>query len=235
MRSTSTPRSRRRGSIWGSEARAAALFALGDVGWDRDIPARVVTRPASRPRNPVLPMHGISRAGSQSGWRGISGMHAGIRDSKVRSPSYPLSRQRPHRAFCRHNPLMMKRVCSIDGRQAAQHTRCYAPIRGLLVVGRCRSTRLGSFVWIGQLASLPGAHLRRVGWGRPSSDMASGARSGSLLLAPHRRPRWQRTGRVARVGASSFGLSDRPSCPSLCCALVPPNNAFKPKPLRGSA
>ena len=136
MRSTSTPRSRRRGSIWGSEGRAAALFAQGDVGWDRDIPARVVTRPASRPRSLFCQCTAlVVQALGLCDWlAGISGVHAGIRDSKVRSPSYPLSRQRPHRAFCRHNPLMMKRVCSIDGRQAAQHTRCYTPIRGLLVV-----------------------------------------------------------------------------------------------------
>ena len=46
---------------------------------------------------------------------------------------------------------------------------------------------------------------------------------------------WQRTGRAARTRDSGFGHSDRPSCPTLCRALVPPNNAFKPTPLRGAA
>ena len=98
----------------------------------------MVTGPASQPRSLFFQCTAsVVQALGLCDWlAGISGVHAGIRDIKVRSPSYPLSRQRPHRAFCRHNRLMMKGVCSIDGHQAAQHTRCYTPIRGLLVVSR---------------------------------------------------------------------------------------------------
>jgi hypothetical protein len=77
-------------------------------------------------------------------------------------------------------------------------------------------------------ASWLGSFLFGHGVGRAVGFAAEGS-LGSVRLAA------DRSRGAHRIRVSGFGLSDRPSCPTLCSALVPPNNAFKPNGLRPSA